>query len=260
MTISYTVPVGGAADMGAMVASGGPRAEEGERPRRGRRARRVPWYDAAGMRAHVVRQGDYLDQLADALGFDADAVWSAPENADLARRRDPNLLCPGDVLFVPPTNPPRVAVEAGTANRYVARVPTTRVKLGFEDRSGPLAGERCVIHGLGAPRERTTDGDGWLAIDVPLTARECRVSFPGRRLVFPVLIGHMDPITEASGVRKRLAHLGYYPAMERREIAAVDAADADRLALLAFQLHQGLLGTGVADDATTAALVREHGS
>ncbi|MFT3767392.1 MAG: hypothetical protein QM820_18220 [Minicystis sp.] len=46
------------------------------------------------MKAYVVRQGDYLKQLAHALGFDADAVWNDPKNAELSQRRDPNLLHP----------------------------------------------------------------------------------------------------------------------------------------------------------------------
>src|SRR5208337_3002899 len=51
---------------------------------------------------YVVRQGDYLAQIAFRRGFVADRVWSAPENATLREaRKDPNILAPGDILHVP---------------------------------------------------------------------------------------------------------------------------------------------------------------
>ena len=207
------------------------------------------------MKAHIVRQGDYLDRIAHALGFDAESVWSAPENADPARRREPSLLHPGDILFVPDSEPARLRLRGASSNRYLARVPLTTVRLAFRGPDGALANEPCVIEGLGAPRERRTDGEGWLVLDVPVTTRECRVSFPRLHTTYPVLIGHMDPMEEASGVRKRLQHLGYW-----REApgSTADPETLDRLALITFQLHHGLPGTGEMDDATSRALSEEH--
>ena len=57
------------------------------------------------MKPYVVKQGDYLLKLAHGLGFDADTVWNADENADLKAKRDPNILCPGDLLYVPDSEP-----------------------------------------------------------------------------------------------------------------------------------------------------------
>lgn len=39
------------------------------------------------MEPRVIRQGDYLLQLAHAFGFDADAVWNDPQNEGIRRLR-----------------------------------------------------------------------------------------------------------------------------------------------------------------------------
>ena len=54
------------------------------------------------MEPYVIRQGDYLLQVAHTFGFDADTVWNDDKNSDLARLRpDHNILRPGDILYIP---------------------------------------------------------------------------------------------------------------------------------------------------------------
>ena len=68
----------------------------------------------------------------------------------------------------------------------------------------------------------------------------------------------MDPIDEATGVRKRLEHLGYRsPASEDSES---EAEELDREAIEAFQKDQGMQPTGVLDDATMSGLAKTHGA
>ncbi len=102
------------------------------------------------MRAYVVKQGDYLTKLAYALGFSADAVWNDAKNADLkASRPDPDLLAPGDVLYLPDAAPDdpnpnplksRVCrpVQSGTSNDYAAEVPPVSVHLVLAEDGVPL--------------------------------------------------------------------------------------------------------------------------
>jgi hypothetical protein len=210
------------------------------------------------MKPYIVKQGDYLDKIAHALGFDSDKVWDDPRNADLKNKRDPNLLHPGDILYVPETEPHWLVLKAGTVNRYVARIPKTTVKLGFKNRKGPLANEPYVVQGLGAPLEGTTDGEGRVVLEVPVHVRECQVVFAGQGVIYPVQVGDMDPIDEPTGVRKRLQHLGYGRADGDDEQTDDDAAVKDRLAILAFQHDHGLMATGIADDATRAVLANAH--
>ena len=161
------------------------------------------------------------------------------------------------------TRSPNPSPAGGTSNDYSATIPTTSVKLFFNNDDGPLAGEPYVIEGLGDPVEGTTKEDGQVEIEFPVHVRECRITFPGQNMSYPVSIGEMDLIEEAAGVRKRLQHLGY-----RKADGDDDAADMtgenklayDYLALLAFQRANGFPLTGTIDDDTKAALLKAHGS
>ena len=52
---------------------------------------------------YTVQDGDHISGIAQQFGFDDyTVVWNRPENADLrALRDDPQLLAPGDSLFIP---------------------------------------------------------------------------------------------------------------------------------------------------------------
>lgn len=212
------------------------------------------------MRPYIVKQGDYLEKIAHALGFDADTVWADGKNAELKQKRDPNLLHPGDILYVPDAKPTWLPLQAGTTNQYVADVPKTHLKLTFSNAGAPRANEPYVVKGLGAAVDGTSGGDGTIEIDVPVHVREIQIVFPKAKIAYPVQIGDMDPIDETAGVRKRLQHLGFEPSWADPGPPEEVMLAADRLALLSFQRVNGLETTGVADDATKKALVAAHGS
>jgi hypothetical protein len=207
------------------------------------------------MRPYVVKQGDYLEKIAHALGADPEEIWNDPKNADIKKQRAPNLLHPGDILYVPDPEPRWLPLAVGSDNLYVAKVPRTTIRLTFKNHDKPLAGEPYVIRGMGEPEEGKTDGEGTVVAEVPVHVREIQVTFPESNLTYPVRLGDMDPIDEDTGVRKRLDHLGYYDGL-----SCLDEADRDRWAITSFQHARGLDETGRADDATRAALVRAHGS
>ena len=173
-------------------------------------------------RPYVVRQGDYLTKLAHDLGFDADAVWNDDDNRALRDRRpNPDILQPGDVLHMPAPEPATgPQVSANTSNKYRARVPTVEVKLKLRDAAdGPLASKAYRVLGMGAPLEGTTDGEGLATFSVPVRLREVCLVLEESGQEYQLLIGDMDPITEPSGVRKRLEHLGY---LSRRDGEGTD--------------------------------------
>ncbi|APR86251.1 Hypothetical protein A7982_11600 [Minicystis rosea] len=210
------------------------------------------------MRPYVIKQGDYLEKVAHALGSDPDKIWNDPKNAELKQQRDPNLLHPGDILYVPAPEPQWMPLTANTSNLYVAKVPRTKVSLVFKDLDEPRANEPYVIHGMGEPEEGTTDGNGALEISVPVHVRELQVMFPKSHVTYPVHVGDMDPIGEPTGVRKRLQHLGYYeePSADAGE---GDTEAAERAAIHAFQIDHELLPTGTLDDETRSMLLEKHG-
>ncbi len=106
------------------------------------------------MKPYVIRQGDYLRKLAHALGFDADGVWSHPKNADVKKQRDPNLLHPGDILYVP--NPRRSGTSWQRKDEFLAvNVPKTKIQLALKKK---FANEPYEIEGLGAPQREPRMG------------------------------------------------------------------------------------------------------
>jgi hypothetical protein len=92
--------------------------------------------EGATVQPYVIRQGDFLLKLGFELGFDADTVWQDPSNADLrALRPDPNILFPGDVLYVsdPPTQPTAGAsLTPGSTNTFVSDTPTATGRKTFQ--------------------------------------------------------------------------------------------------------------------------------
>src|ERR1700722_13430648 len=114
----------------------------GRRPMRCGAPPRVAWHArlprvAAGGRVqpYVIRQGDYLAKLAYTFGFDADAVWKDPANADLRKiRSDPNMLWPTDIRYIPdPVVPAGTTLTPGSVNSFVSTSPTVSINLKFTD-------------------------------------------------------------------------------------------------------------------------------
>ncbi len=206
---------------------------------------------------YVVRTGDHLLLIAHRRGFDADTVWNDPKNADLKKLRGkPNVLCCGDILYVPENPTEWRSLAVGAVNTFVATEPTTTLSLTFAQEGNALAGAKCIVHGLPPPNEFTTDGTGKLSLTVPVTVQELVVEFPKVPLVRRVRIGHLDPITEPTGVLQRLGALGYISARTR-----VDSSDAAAVArvIAAFQKDKGLPVTGTLDEGTKSALQQAHG-
>jgi hypothetical protein len=206
---------------------------------------------------YVVRTGDHLDRVAAAHGLDPDVVWNLPENADLRQlRKKPNILCEGDILYLP--DPPArqwLTVAIGGTNSFVAKPAQTTFSVAITYDGKPLANEPFTVHGFPQSDPQSTDGDGKLTIVVDLAVSQVTVEFPRLPLVRTFRIGHLDPLTEPSGLTQRLVHLGY---LSPRSAEGGSASNLEG-ALRAFQRDQQLPETGVADDATLSALESEHG-
>ncbi|WP_437876229.1 peptidoglycan-binding domain-containing protein [Sorangium sp. So ce513] len=204
-----------------------------------------------------VRRGDCIASIAADHGVDDwRTLWDHPDNAELrARRRSPHLLLLGDRVTVPEQGRARLAVSAGQSHRFVARVPSVRLRLTLQDRRGrPLASRRFELRVAGSIRTGTTDGSGRLDEPVPATARraDLRVFLDGDRvLTMPLAIGYLDPDDSESGVRQRLRNLGYLRGRAPEE-------DGIEGALREFQRDNGLEPTGEADAPTLDCLRGIH--
>jgi hypothetical protein len=216
------------------------------------------------MRPYVIRQGDYITKLGHTMGFDALSVWNDPKNAGLRDRRpDPDMLHPGDLLWVPDAPDHRkLSVKAGASNRYAAHIPKKPIDLKIQIGGEALPKEPYMILGLGPePVEGETDERGHLVTKVDVSVREIEVILTRKERTLRLRIGDLDPVDTLAGLRKRLLHLGYYQPT-KVGIENQDATDGDALvsALKAFQAHEKLTVTGKLDEDTRKALQGAHGS
>ncbi len=207
---------------------------------------------------HVVKQGESVATIAFATGHLPDAIWSAPENDELRKKRaDQAVLMPGDRIFIPEKKQKTVSVQTGSAQKFKATVPKPPLKLKLEVAGKPLANKPYVLTVNGKEQRGTTGGDGGLEEKVPVHAStaQVRVGEGSEALTWIVDLHGLDPVNETSGIQARLRNLGYDPGPVDGVLGA-----RTRGAIASFQKNAGLDATGEADDATQKKLKEAHGS
>jgi N-acetylmuramoyl-L-alanine amidase len=211
---------------------------------------------------YVVKEGDYLAKIARDHGFtDSSPIWDHPKNAELRKkRRDPNILFPGDHLFIPDRELRVESGATGQRHHFKVRRPILKLRLVLEDMyEKPLANANCDI-AIGTEFRRiTTDAYGRIeqvippeAQDALLVIRDEQTPFIGDEI--PVKIGQLDPVNEISGQKARLNNLGYFA-------GSIDqnATEAFRSAVEEFQCDHGLLIDGICGPHTQQRLEQIHG-
>jgi hypothetical protein len=166
------------------------------------------------MQPYVIRQGDFLANLAHRFGFDADTVWNDPANSELGdARADPNILAPTDILYIPDdagSNLPVHQLSTGQTHTFVSEPPCVTVSVKFTDAGGPSYSSRAfTIAELEDLTGLTTDGDGVATFQAPVTLSTATLTFTDTSETWTLRIGALDPINTPSGIFQRLQHLGY---------------------------------------------------
>jgi hypothetical protein len=207
------------------------------------------------MSSYRVQQGDCLSNLAKRNGMDWKTIWDHPNNAKLReKRKDPNVLLPGDMLFIPDREPRWEKAPTGARHVFSVKPPKAKVRLRIKDEGKPVAGAAYTVTVDGQEIKRgTTDGGGLIEVEVDADAQRAHVEMPEQGKLYVLKLGHLDPITETRGLQARLRQLGFY-------MGEVDGeyGEVTELAVWGFQMQQGLEATGQADDATRAALEKAY--
>src|SRR5580704_5981185 len=124
---------------------------------------------------YTVEQGDHLSKIAKENGFtDYTVIWDHPNNSDLKKRRqNPNVLFPGDEVFVPDMEQKQ---ESGATDKHhTFTVDQKKLKLGLvlEDLyEKPIAGAQCALRINDQITQPTTTAEGKLEQEIPLDAHE----------------------------------------------------------------------------------------
>lgn len=245
------------------------------------------------MSYYTVCQGDCLSSIADEHGLFWESIWQHPNNTELvSERKDPNVLEPGDKLFLPDKTRKQVSGATEQRHRFVKKGTPVVLRLRIMEEplpEGTEEGANDVSDGSQTdsvtedppyepeqvediPRSNApytldvdgrltqghTDGDGRIELSIPATAKSARLIIdPGtnKETDIPVQIGHLNPVSKISGVKQRLQNLGF-DCGDDDETETPDFGEAVR----AFQEKSGLSVTGEADEQTRSALEKAHGS
>jgi hypothetical protein len=207
-------------------------------------------------KVHVVKPGDHAPKVAWQNGFgDYGTVWGDPDNADLAKARNPCILAEGDVIHLPDRTPKSVSRAIESLHKFKVKRPKIKIKLTLLDVSGnPIADQACTLKVGDDTFALTSTGDGEIEHEVPITTESCTLSVLDEE--FSLRVGWLAPVDTPAGCRSRLDNLGYDPGKAEDDL---DGAIL-RSAIEEFQCDQGLDLTGACDDATQSKLIEVHGA
>lgn len=205
-----------------------------------------------------MQQGESVESIAAATGHHWVTIWDAAENGELRDRRgDPHVLHPGDELFIPALRKREVAGATERRHRFERRGVPSRLEVMFQVHGAPRASEAYVLVVDDREIEGETDAEGRLTQVIPPDARTAVVRFKADppEQVYRLLLRHLNPTDDPTGVQARLRNLGY-------DVGPIDGESGPFTvgALKAFQRDCGLPVTGEPDDPTVARLIETHGS
>ena len=211
----------------------------------------------ADMANCTVKQGDCLSSIGFRHGFRWQTLWDHPQNAGLKeKRKDPNVLYPGDSVFIPDKEERWESCDTGNRHRFVMKGIPEELNLVLKREGVVLANTPYTLDIDGTERSGTTDGEGRIREKISPDAKQGRliVGEGEDQLIYELFLGHMDPVDQSEGLAARLKNLGF---------DCGDSKEAEGPGLVAalrvFQTEAGLEPTGEVDEKTRDALKQNHG-
>jgi len=212
------------------------------------------WVGENAGQVHKVEAGEYLSLIAENYGIPQDRIWLHSENTNLRnKRKSPNILNPGDELFIPGKEARSEDASTDTRHQFVLKSGKQKLRMVLRDHFGkPLCQVEYQLWLSGRPTITGTIGDdGLLEAEIPTAARTATLMVLGKQ--WDLDVGALNPISLLSGVQQRLNNLGF-PCGEADGIMGPKT----RSALTRFQRRAGLDPTGHADDATRRKIEEMH--
>ena len=123
---------------------------------------------------HIVQPGEHLVQIARKHGFtNTDAIWNAPENAQLKKEREnPNVLNPGDKLVIPDKEFKELDKATGKRHTFELRDQRLMLRVALHGlRNVPLSGHEGTMVVESDSKDFKTEDDGMIERDIAPDAR-----------------------------------------------------------------------------------------
>lgn len=210
------------------------------------------------MALHIVKRGETLSSIARLHGFENfETIWNDPGNDHLRKlREDPNALLEEDQLTIPDREEVVNQAASGGSHRFKVHVHRLKLRLKLLDLFGEkLANTACTLTVDGQTEDLTTDGDGFVEVEIERTSRAA--SLQVGKFEHELRIGELDPLPEPTGIDGRLRNLGY-PLSDAQGLELLDEL-ARREAIEFFQHDQGKLADGELTPDLVDALAKAHG-
>jgi N-acetylmuramoyl-L-alanine amidase len=216
-----------------------------------------PSAEPVGTGEHVVRPGECISSIARDTGHFWDTLWKEPGNTELRTARgEPNVLMPGDRVFVPPIRPKQEPGQSEMRHRFIRRGEPSKIRMTVKRGGEPRRNEPYTLEVDGQVFTGILDPEGKFEQAIPGNARK------GKLIVgegedakeYPLKLGGLDPVDSLAGVQARLTNLGFGAGE-----ATGGMNEKTEAAVRKFQAKHGLPETGVADQATRAKLKEIHG-
>jgi N-acetylmuramoyl-L-alanine amidase len=207
--------------------------------------------NSVGEGDYVVKQGDCISSIAQSRGHFWETIWYDEANANLRRvRGNPNVLLPGDRLTIPPLRENQESAATEQRHRFRLLGVPAELKLRILEDGEPVADTDWHLDVDGQTFTGTTDGDGQLTVSIAGDAREGKLRVG--ETIFQLELGSMDPLSEISGIQRRLNNLHF-------DCKVTGELDEQTLkALNLFREAAGLKLSDQVDDETRTALEEWH--
>lgn len=208
------------------------------------------------MAKHTVRQGECLGSIAFENGLFWETLWNHPENAGLKqKRKNPNILLPGDEVFIPVREEKTETCATEKKHRFRLKGVPAKLRLRLLEDDKPSTNIPYTLDIDGELFSGTTDAEGRLEHSIPPNAQKGKLVIGDSQDEYLLDFGHLDPISEVTGIQARLNNLGF-------GCGNIDGIVGPKTeaSLRLFQEKNGLELTGQANQQTLDKLKEAHGS
>jgi N-acetylmuramoyl-L-alanine amidase len=214
------------------------------------------------MPTHTVKQGETVPGIALHYGFQNwRAIYDHPNNQKLKdRRKNPNVLLPGDTLWLPERKTKEEEGETGRRHKFRLKREQQWLRIILQDVTGAvMKGVAYTLVVEGKTFESETNEEGLLEHEIPTKAQKGKLSVRKGKTVteYELKIGHLDPEEETSGWKARLNNLGF-------RLGSPDEPDEEsnpvKSGVEEYQCEEKMEPSGEIDDKTRNRLKESHGS
>jgi len=210
---------------------------------------------------YSVQQGDTLAKIAERASLASwKRIYDHANNAEFRQNRpDPNLIYPGDVVYVPDREDRDESSSTDANHQFLYKRPKQVLRVAVEDMDGKrLASQPYQLWVDGEQSTGSTDGEGIIEKEIPVKASQGMLKVGDYQ--WNLGIGHLNqmdantPDQGISGAQGRLLNLGY-------PVGPVDGicGPQTKASLRYFQADEHLPETSELDAATRAKLIEVHG-